>query len=539
MENSGRKNHEEVRFMKKDVMDAKSNGNCCDAKNGDIAIQKIKKNLERLQVNTIQSMDEKVKEMFSEIMEEIENTVIRGDGFSHGHYPNNTKYNNRMKSQKSGDLPDKIFVVRESILTELFQIKHFHTIYNIFIAVLIILFLNTAVYDIVASGKLNLGFSLIQWNFGSFHIALMFWFLMMIGTLGVYTSFSFWAHHRYESHQYFLSRKAWDYGWLGIFITYQAIFAVWPVIQLLKYDLPPASSMALLMEQVRLIMKTHAFVRSNAPAALAYKPKSDEDKDVCPSFGHFLYFLFVPTLVYRHSYPRTKRIHWKRVAWHLSEVFGVILYVSFIFERFLIPMFRDYGRKHFASEKLVVSIFGAMMPATLAFLCAFFGLLHSWMNAFAEMTQFADRMFYKDWWNSTSYGQYFRTWNLVVHDWLYTYIFKDCCLLFKSKGHLVPKLLVFIVSALVHEYILMFVFRFFYPMLFLAFGIFSASLVFLLSDTSKGGNLFMWLTLCTGTGILTSMYSLEWYARINCPRVIDGAWDFFIPRSWFCNAVEH
>lgn len=59
--------------------------------------------------------------------------------------------------------------------------------------------------------------------------------------------------------------------------------------------------------QTRLLMKSHAFVRSNVPRAKQFKAKSDgNDKysSPCPGFSHFLYFLFVPTLVYRDSYPR-------------------------------------------------------------------------------------------------------------------------------------------------------------------------------------------------------------------------------------------
>lgn len=32
---------------------------------------------------------------------------------------------------------------------------------------------------------------------------------------------------------------------------------------------------------------------------------------------------------------------------------------------------------------------------------------------------------FQDWWNSTTFSNYYRTWNVVVHDWLYTYIYKD------------------------------------------------------------------------------------------------------------------
>ena len=36
-----------------------------------------------------------------------------------------------------------------------------------------------------------------------------------------------------------------------------------------------------------------------------------------------------------------------------------------------------------------------MLPGTMVLVIGFFGILHSWLNAFAEMTRFADRMFYR------------------------------------------------------------------------------------------------------------------------------------------------
>lgn len=36
-----------------------------------------------------------------------------------------------------------------------------------------------------------------------------------------------------------------------------------------------------------------------------------------------------------------------------------------------------------------------MLPGTMVLVLGFFAILHSWLNAFAEMTRFADRMFYK------------------------------------------------------------------------------------------------------------------------------------------------
>jgi sterol O-acyltransferase len=99
------------------------------------------------------------------------------------------------------------------------------------------------------------------------------------------------------------------------------------------------------------------------------------------------------------------------VVWCFLEVIGAVFYVAFIFERFLIPMYHDYGlrnrRNTSISELLVVAMFGSMMPATLVFMCAFYCHLHSWMNAFAELLRFADRMFYKVYKHSQQDGDSF------------------------------------------------------------------------------------------------------------------------------------
>lgn len=192
-------------------------------------------------------------------------------------------------------------------------------------------------------------------------------------------------------------------------------------------------------------------------------------------------------------------------------------------------------------KSFVLSLFGSMLPGFLVLLCTFFAILHSWLNAFAEMLRFADRMFYKDWWNSTSFANYYRTWNVVVHDWLYTYIFSDVYLLVKHTRHqkLVPTLVVFAVSALVHEYHVAFMFRFLFPVLLVLFGFIGVALVFVSArKSSRYGNVFMWFALVVGTGLLMTLYSMEYFARINCPRVSDSFLDYLIPRCLMCDAFK-
>lgn len=50
-------------------------------------------------------------------------------------------------------------------------------------------------------------------------------------------------------------------------------------------------------------MKSHAFIRDNAAKVIKYKPHADQPLPY-PPFSHYLFYLFVPTLVYRDEYPR-------------------------------------------------------------------------------------------------------------------------------------------------------------------------------------------------------------------------------------------
>lgn len=148
-----------------------------------------------------------------------------------------------------------------------------------------------------------------------------------------------------------------------------------------------------------------------------------------------------------------------------AQVFGCLFYVYYIFERLCAPLFRNIKQEPFSARVLVLCIFNSILPGVLILFLTFFAFLHCWLNAFAEMLRFGDRMFYKDWWNSTSYANYYRTWNVVVHDWLYYYAYKDLLWFFSKRFKSAAMLAVFAMSAVVHEYALAVCLSYFYPVL--------------------------------------------------------------------------
>jgi hypothetical protein len=87
-----------------------------------------------------------------------------------------------------------------------------------------------------------------------------------------------------------------------------------------------------------------------------------------------------------------------------------------------------------------------------------------------KWTGFTLLVLLQDWWTASSQAAYFRSWNIVVHDWLYTYIYRDFIEILIPGKRFYQAVVVFTISAIFHEYVLACTFRFFYPMMFVAFG---------------------------------------------------------------------
>jgi len=232
---------------------------------------------------------------------------------------------------------------------------------------------------------------------------------------------------------------------------------------------------------------------------------------------------------------RSNHIRWNYVAVCFFEVVGVIFYLSFLFERFLVENFEDYGIKPYSWQDVIMIMLRNTSAGMLIMLTTFYAVLHSWMNAFAEMLTFADRMFYKDWWTSPTHERYYRTWNVIVYDWLYIYIYKDFYEIIVPKNKVVAKYAVFFTSAIFHEYILGFTFRFCLPILFLQFFGLGVIFTFIKIKNNLIGNVFLWYTNSLGMGINTALYTMEYFSRVHCPVEEETFSSYFIPRLFSCN----
>lgn len=184
------------------------------------------------------------------------------------------------------------------------------------------------------------------------------------------------------------------------------------------------------------------------------------------------------------------------------------------------------------AQSLSSAIINLMLPSVLFLIMGFFGFLHSWLNLWAEMTRFPDRAFYADWWNSIQFGSYYRKWNIVVHDWLYYYIYLDLYRFFPTlrNGRALAQLLTFIISAIIHEWIIYHAIGFFYPILFILFAGPGILFMQMASLRKTSVNLIFWLEMYIGTSIMFTLYLVQCFSRQKVgDSTIESQWGSFSP----------
>ena len=107
-------------------------------------------------------------------------------------------------------------------------------------------------------------------------------------------------------------------------------------------------------------------------------------------------------------------------------------------------------------EQILLSTLHMSVPGAYCWLAMFYSTFHCYLNFFAELTQFADRRFYSDWWNAGNLSEYWRKWNQPIHNWLIRHIYFP--MRRAGFGSITGMLVTFTVSAAFHEYIVVGIF---------------------------------------------------------------------------------
>lgn len=111
------------------------------------------------------------------------------------------------------------------------------------------------------------------------------------------------------------------------------------------------------------------------------------------TFANYIDYLAVPTLVYWMEYPRTEKIRPRYVFEKTTATLGTMLLLYITTERYIYPQLYNPEMSDF---RVVLEV---LFPFIMNYMLVFYIIFECILNWFAEITRFADRNFYDDWWN--------------------------------------------------------------------------------------------------------------------------------------------
>ncbi|KAK0214773.1 MBOAT, membrane-bound O-acyltransferase family-domain-containing protein [Armillaria fumosa] len=217
---------------------------------------------------------------------------------------------------------------------------------------------------------------------------------------------------------------------------------------------------------------------------------------------NFAVYQLIPTLVYELEYPRTDKIRPLYIFEKTTATFGTFALLYSVTETFILP-------KTEAPESFFRSLLELSLPFMLAYLLLFYIIFECICNAFAELSYFADRRFYDDWWNSTSWDEFSRKWNKPVHMFLLRHVYASTMASYKLS-RTSAMFITFFLSACVHELVMVIVTQKIRMYLFLLqliqIPLIALSRMPIIKQNQMLGNVVFWLGLYAGFPLLCVAY---------------------------------
>ncbi|XP_012590422.1 PREDICTED: diacylglycerol O-acyltransferase 1-like, partial [Condylura cristata] len=124
-----------------------------------------------------------------------------------------------------------------------------------------------------------------------------------------------------------------------------------------------------------------------------------------------------------------------------------------LIQQWMVPTIQNSMKpfKDMDYSRIIERLLKLAIPNHLIWLIFFYWLFHSCLNAVAELMQFGDREFYRDWWNSESITYFWQNWNIPVHKWCFRHFYKP--MLRRGSSKWLARTGVFLASAFFHEYL--------------------------------------------------------------------------------------
>lgn len=299
-----------------------------------------------------------------------------------------------------------------------------------------------------------------------------------------------------------------------------SIFVLPPLI-MWNYMRHPLLGSFILGTTVLIFMKLSSYHLVNMELRNAsnqeFYPKIKYPQNI--TIRNLLYFCCVPTLCYQPVYPMSERFRWGFFLKRMLEFISLSSMAYFVLEQYAIPTVQNSVKPMedldwFALAERILKLSSSSL---YIWLLMFYACFHCFFNALAEVFRFSDRSFYGPWWNAQTMDEYWRLWNLPVHNWLKRHVYYP--LRGMKVSNSVASLLVFVASAAGHEFIVA------VPTKLLKYWAFAAMLfqvpLILLTNKispqnskSSVGNIFFWIVFCIiGQPMCILLYYQAWIKK--------------------------
>ncbi|KAF7664104.1 hypothetical protein LDENG_00189100 [Lucifuga dentata] len=226
------------------------------------------------------------------------------------------------------------------------------------------------------------------------------------------------------------------------------------------------------------------------------------------------YFVFAPTLCYELNFPRSQRTRKRFLMRRLFEMLFLMQLLVGLIQQWMVPTIQN-SMKPFQEmdfSRMVERLLKLAVPNHLIWLIFFYCFFHSSLNFVAELLQFGDREFYRDWWNSETVTYFWANWNIPVHKWCLRHFYKP--MLRKGTNKFLAQTAVFLVSAFFHEYLVSVPLRMFRLWAFMGMMA-QVPLAWFVSRFLNGiyGNAAVWISLIIGQPVAVLMYVHDYYVN--------------------------
>jgi len=299
------------------------------------------------------------------------------------------------------------------------------------------------------------------------------------------------------------------------------------------YLKPPAvSGMILAGMACTTWMKLVSYILVNREARIMYRQgKSTYEREISSTLKdhvvefpnnltlkNLYYFMVAPTLVYQFNYPRSAKIRWIWLSFKVAQFIFCFLVILFMVIQHIIPSIHSSvssireGRVGHALERILK----LAIPSMVIWLIGFYTFFHLTLNIVGELLRFGDREFYRDWWNSTTLAEYWRKWNMPVHNWLVRHVYYPY--LKYKVSRITGSFVIFLISAVFHEILISVPLRSFNLWFFFGMMVQIPLIIFSERFTvgSLYGNLLFWMSFCIlGQPILLLLYYQDYYDMLK------------------------